>query len=408
MASTIRAFGYARVSVDEEGDNNASIASQIAAIQSHCARNNIELVETFVEAGVSGTKAIRKQFDLMIAAAVAPERPVNTIIVFALSRFARRMVTQIVSEAKLAEAGVNVHSLTESFADDATGRMLRGVIGLMNEKYANDAAVFTRRDRRQNAARGFFNGGPVSYGYCSRTVQIDGKKERKRLFIVEDEAAVVRKIYDMAEFGVGAGPMGTRSIAQWLHEHGYTLRGAPFFHGSLDRILSRAQYCGSYEDNTKDDAGRIPEPEHRVQVACPRIIEPEQAARVAALRARRAPVVTAPRIVNSPTLLTGLVACGMPGCSAGLTISTGRSGRYSYYKCGAKVNGGASRCGCPALPMKALDDIVLEAVEERVLEPARLQELLDAGLDGIIVNLPDAYDLETVALAGSTLAGLFA
>jgi len=135
MASKLRAYGYARVSVDEEGENNASIASQIAAIEAHCARNSIELIKIFVEAGVSGTRAVRKQFDLMIATAIAPDRPVDTIIVFALSRFARRMVTQIVSEAKLAEVGVNVHSLTEAFANDATGKMLRGVIGLMNEKY---------------------------------------------------------------------------------------------------------------------------------------------------------------------------------------------------------------------------------------------------------------------------------
>lgn len=180
MASILRAYGYARVSVDEEGENNASIASQEAAIEAHCARNNIELIKTFVEAGVSGTRTVRKQFDQMIASAIAPDRPVDIIIVFALSRFAHRMVTQIVNKAKLAEAGVTVHSLTEAFGDDATDKMLRGVIGLTNEKYAHDAAVFTRRDRRQNASRGYFNSGNVPYGYESRIVQIDGKKERKK------------------------------------------------------------------------------------------------------------------------------------------------------------------------------------------------------------------------------------
>jgi alkanesulfonate monooxygenase SsuD/methylene tetrahydromethanopterin reductase-like flavin-dependent oxidoreductase (luciferase family) len=33
-------------------------------------------------------------------------------------------------------------------------------------------------------------------------------------------------------------------------------------------------------------------------------------------------------------------------------------------------------------------------------------ELLDAGLDGLIFNFPDAHDLETIALAGQTLARL--
>ncbi len=38
----------------------------------------------------------------------------------------------------------------------------------------------------------------------------------------------------------------------------------------------------------------------------------------------------------------------------------------------------------------------------------KVQELLDAGLDGIVVNMPDAHDLEAVALAGSTLSKIFA
>ncbi len=39
---------------------------------------------------------------------------------------------------------------------------------------------------------------------------------------------------------------------------------------------------------------------------------------------------------------------------------------------------------------------------------AKVQELLDAGLDGIVVNMPDAHNLESVALAGSTLSKIFA
>ncbi len=38
----------------------------------------------------------------------------------------------------------------------------------------------------------------------------------------------------------------------------------------------------------------------------------------------------------------------------------------------------------------------------------KVQELLDAGLDGIVVNMPDAHNLESVALAGSVLSNIFA
>jgi alkanesulfonate monooxygenase SsuD/methylene tetrahydromethanopterin reductase-like flavin-dependent oxidoreductase (luciferase family) len=39
---------------------------------------------------------------------------------------------------------------------------------------------------------------------------------------------------------------------------------------------------------------------------------------------------------------------------------------------------------------------------------AQAQALLDAGLDGLIFNLPNPYDLETVALAGETLSPITA
>lgn len=37
---------------------------------------------------------------------------------------------------------------------------------------------------------------------------------------------------------------------------------------------------------------------------------------------------------------------------------------------------------------------------------AQVHELLDAGLDGLMFNLPDAHDLDVVRLAGATLAPL--
>jgi alkanesulfonate monooxygenase SsuD/methylene tetrahydromethanopterin reductase-like flavin-dependent oxidoreductase (luciferase family) len=36
----------------------------------------------------------------------------------------------------------------------------------------------------------------------------------------------------------------------------------------------------------------------------------------------------------------------------------------------------------------------------------QVQALLDAGLDGLVVNMPDAHDLDAVALAGEVLRPL--
>ena len=375
MSQTIRAYGYVRVSVDEEGPNNASIAAQIRAIEEYAERNCIELVEIFSEPNVSGRKLARKQFDRMIALATSPERPVHQILVFSLSRFARRLLTQVVSEHKLAEAGVHLVSLTENFTQDATGRMIRSIVAIMNEKYAQDASIFTRRDRRGNARAGYWNGGPVPFGYRSQTVTMEGKKERKKLVIIEEEATVVRKIFDLASRGLNGQAMGTRSIAEYLNKNGYALRGRKFSHGNLDGILKREHYSGSYLDRTADDQGVKPSESDAILVPCPQIIDPGLIALVAARRAKAAPRVTAPRITNSPTLLTGIAICGAPNCGCGMTIRTGKGGQFRYYSCNARVSRTASACDTKAVRDDVLDPIVIETILERVLQHERLKVL---------------------------------
>ena len=312
----------------------------------------------------------------MMGQATSPERPVQLILVYALSRFARRLLTQVTSEHRLAEAQVRLISLTENFGQDATGRMMRSVVAIMNEKYAHDASVFTRRDRRGNARKGYFNGGPVPFGYEARTVAVEGKKERRQLFIVEEEAAAVRLIFDLALVGLYGQPMGTRKIAEHLNAHGYSLRGRRFHNSNVDGVLTREHYLGSYLDRTADDHGVTPSDDEAIVVTSPRVIEPDVAARVAARRAAAAPRVTAPRITSSPVLLTGLAKCGTADCDAGLVIRTGKGGRYGYYTCNAKATAGAGRCVSRPVRQETLDRIVLDTLLDRVLEPERLKLLL--------------------------------
>ena len=40
---------------------------------------------------------------------------------------------------------------------------------------------------------------------------------------------------------------------------------------------------------------------------------------------------------------------------SGLTIRTGKGGRYSYYCCNARVTAGAGRCECPHIREERLD-----------------------------------------------------
>ena len=53
----------------------------------------------------------------------------------------------------------------------------------------------------------------------------------------------------------------------------------------------------------------------------------------------------APLQVNSPTLLTGLLKCGK--CGAGMTLATGKGGRYRYYKCNTRIAKHNDDCDTP-------------------------------------------------------------
>ena len=258
MSQPLRAYIYARVSNDDEDGHNASGAAQRGGCRAYCDRQGWAVVEEFEELNVSGRKLRRREFDRMIAQATANDRPVQVIVVYALSPFARRLLTQVVAEHRLSEAGVRLVSLVEDIADDPNGRMMRSMIAVMNEKYANDASIFTSRDRRGNARSGFWNGGPVPFGYESRVVATDGRKGRKKLFILDEEAAVVRLVFELASQGLSGSPMGTRAIAKHLNDNGYTLRGRPFYHSNVDGILTREHYAGGYRDRTVDDKGRKP------------------------------------------------------------------------------------------------------------------------------------------------------
>ncbi len=171
MSEPLRAYGYVRVSNDDEDGNNASIVAQIAAIKDRAKRDDVELIEIFQELNVSGRKLRRPQFDAMMAKATgAGATGGHHLCVYALSRFARRLLTQVNSEHKIEQAGVRLISLTEEFGEDANGQLMRGLFGVFNEKHALDSSIFTRRDRRGNAQSGYFNGGPVPFGYQARTV----------------------------------------------------------------------------------------------------------------------------------------------------------------------------------------------------------------------------------------------
>ena len=60
-----------------------------------------------------------------------------------------------------------------------------------------------------------------------------------------------------------------------------------------------------------------------------------------------------------------------------MTIRTGKGGRYRYYACSIKARQGETGCKGRAIPMDKLDGLVAAHIEDRLLDPDRLEELLE-------------------------------
>ena len=97
--------------------------------------------------------------------------------------------------------------------------------------------------------------------------------------------------------------------------------------------------------------------------------------------ARNNPKVTTPRIVNGPTLLTGLAACA--SCGSGITrTGTVRGHRsYSYYTCAGCHQKGKSVCKGRHIPMGKLDTLIIESIKSLLFEPDRLATILGTLMD---------------------------
>ncbi|WP_416610760.1 recombinase family protein [Sphingomonas sp. MJ1 (PH-R8)] len=79
----------------------------------------------------------------------------------------------------------------------------------------------------------------------------------------------------LARSGLRGTPMGTRAIAEHLNALGYRNHGRPFFHSSVDGILTRPHHGGHYLNPTADSKGQKPSIEESIVVSRPQIVSPK-------------------------------------------------------------------------------------------------------------------------------------
>lgn len=221
-----------------------------------------------------------------------------------------------------------------------------------------------------------------------------GARTKKKLEIDPIHAEHVRLMFRLARIGDGErGPLGTRLIADYLNEKGIrTGPGGRWGVGAVHQILTRTTYVGEHRFNVYSWRKKEEKPEDEiVTVAVPSILDRDEFDEVQALMRSRASQLKAPRFVSSTTVLGGICFCG--DCGGTMTLRTsGRGKGYRYYTCCTKARQGATGCKGRSIPSDQLERIVIDHVEERLLAPDRILELLGGVLERRAANADQFRD----------------
>ena len=156
---------YIRVSTDRQEE--LSPDAQRRLLLEYAKSNNIDVPSEYIfqDNGISGRQAKKRPaFQNMIALAKSKEHPIDTIIVWKFSRFARNQEESIVYKSLLKKNDVDVVSISEPLVDGPFGSLIERIIEWMDEYYSIRLSGEVVRGMTENAMRGNYQSdAPIGY-----------------------------------------------------------------------------------------------------------------------------------------------------------------------------------------------------------------------------------------------------
>lgn len=322
---------YARFSSANQREE--SIMAQVRACTEYARRNGYVIVDTYADSAKSGTNSNRPELQRMLDE--AKQSKFRTVIVHKLDRFSRNKLDSARDKYTLKQWDCRLVSVLENLDDSPESVMMETMYEGMAEFYSKNLAREVKKGQKETALQCKHNGGTPPLGY-------DVDEETQKYIINEEEATIVRLIFDMY-----SKEKGYKEILRYLNAMGYrTKRGNQFANGSLNNLLKNEKYRGIYVFNLKKEKGMDgirrptlnPESEViRTVDGMPRIIDDETFMRVQGLlnkNLERGGRFKAKELY----LLSGLIYCG--SCDLSMHGNTRYCGRnklkYVTYRCSGR------------------------------------------------------------------------
>ena len=318
-----RAAIYARVSdKSQDGEDKTSIAEQTGDMEAYCESKGLTITARYQEVGRGWSKK-RPEFQRMLADARSGR--FDTIVCWKSDRLSRGMYPA----AALMEV-VEAHQIRLEAVMDAIDMKTFGLMAAIGKIELDNFRERSTLGKRGTAKQGRVPTGGVPYGY---RIGDDG-----RLDVVEEQAEVVRRIFDMY---INEG-MGSHSIAVRLTDEGVPTQTGKmlWLQSRVHHILGNTTYTGTwvygkYRHVSTEDGKRVyDQPRDTwVEIPIPQVVDDKTWKRAQKLKKQRS--IKAKRNTKVLYLLQHLLRCGECGRNfhtrASWTTTSVRNGKpYTY------------------------------------------------------------------------------
>ena len=199
---------YLRVS-SEKQVKNTSLASQEKACRDWCRRNGFEVVDVYIEKGVSAKTVDRTEFQKMLKFVEKKKSDICAVVFWRLNRFSRKTEDTLRIRRELYERGIKVFSVNENLGYDTVGNLLTTIISATNQFENECKADNTRAGIKARVQQGRWpHKQPIGY--------LPGLDlQKNKIFIFDPERAeLVKLAFELLAEGVYAMSDVLRKVSQ--------------------------------------------------------------------------------------------------------------------------------------------------------------------------------------------------
>jgi site-specific DNA recombinase len=365
------------VSTSEQADEGYSIAAQIEATKNIARYSGYEVIDTYVDAGISG-KSMENRPAFLKMLADAKSKKFDMIIVWKLNRLSRNHLDLLKIYEELEACNVSFKSVSEPFdTGNPAGKLLFNMLASIGEFERETIVENVKNGMKQKAKEGFFNGGRM-LGYESKAIVGDVKN---KLSIIEEEAIIVRLIFELYTKG-----KGYKYISSKLNALNYkTIKGNLFNIQAVRGIITNPTYAGKIRFNKyvdhKKNRRRGNKSEFVLAVGQHEpIIDSETWNKAESLLKER--TGRSKKIHKGVFLLTGLLKCPVCGSSmvAGRVTRKNNDGtktKYNYYQCSRYKNYGRHECSANSVKAEYAEKYVLDRIAGFAFDDELIEEVVN-------------------------------